>query len=67
MVEVKKQPDVDGETVDKLYDDAVVPWLREVIGRNPFRINKRWVETPQGYIWAPYLQPVKKPAQSAGH
>jgi lipoprotein-anchoring transpeptidase ErfK/SrfK len=25
----------------------------------PFRFNQRWVETPQGYIWAPHLQPVE--------
>lgn len=59
MVEVKLRPDIDSPTVDKVYEDAVVPWLRELIGRRPYRRNQRWVETPQGYIWAPYLQPVK--------
>ncbi|MBE3143829.1 MAG: L,D-transpeptidase [Planctomycetes bacterium] len=59
MEEVKAKPDADSATVAKVYDDAVVPWLREVVGRRPFRRNQRWVETPQGYIWAPYLQPVK--------
>jgi len=29
-----------------------------VVGSWPGRNNQRWVETPQGYIWAPYLQPV---------
>jgi hypothetical protein len=46
MVEVKKKPDVDSLTVDKLYEDAVVPWVHEVIGKNLYRINKRWVEIP---------------------
>ncbi|MEI7988919.1 MAG: hypothetical protein WCI88_07745 [Chloroflexota bacterium] len=23
------------------------------------RVNQRWMETPRGYIWIPYLQPVK--------
>ena len=59
MAEVKAKPDAASTTVAKVYDDAVVPWLREVVGRRPFRRNQRWVETPQGYIWAPYLQPVK--------
>ncbi len=59
MVEVKKLPDVDSPTVDKLYEDAVVPWVKEVVGKNLYRLNKRWVETPQGYVWAPYLQPVR--------
>lgn len=59
MVEVKARPNADSATVAKVYEDAVVPWLREVVGRRPYRRNQRWVETPQGYIWAPELQPVK--------
>lgn len=58
MTEVKVKPDADSNTVDKVYEDGVLPWLREVVGRRPLRRNQRWVETPQGYIWAPYLQPV---------
>lgn len=59
MAEVKLRPDADSQTVAKIYQDAVVPWLREVVGRRPYRRNQRFVETPQGYIWAPYLQPAK--------
>lgn len=59
MAEVKLRPDADSQTIARLYQDAVVPWLREVVGRRPYRHNQRFVETPQGYIWAPYLQPVK--------
>jgi len=58
-VERKIRPDSDSQTIDVLYQDAVVPWLREVVGRNVYRITQRWVETPDGYIWSPYLQPVK--------
>ena len=58
-VEVKGRPDADSPAVGVLYEDAVVPWLREVTGKNIFRTNQRWVETPDGYIWAPYLQPVR--------
>ncbi len=59
-VEVKRRPDPDSPTVGVLYEDAVVPWLREVPGAKPAYIfnNQRWVETPQGYIYGPYLQPV---------
>lgn len=59
MAEVRAKPDADSPTVAKVYEDAVVPWLYEVVGRRPYRRNQRWVETPQGYIWAPYLQPVR--------
>ena len=58
-VEIKKRPNADSQTVSVLYEDAVVAWVREVVGTNPYRNNKRYVETPEGYIWAPYLQPVR--------
>ncbi|MHB0924025.1 MAG: L,D-transpeptidase [Bellilinea sp.] len=59
MTELKARPDSDSDTLGQVYGDTIVPWLREVVGRRPWRKNQRWVETPDGYIWAPYLQPVK--------
>ena len=50
-VDVKVLPDIDSQTNGTLYEDAVVPWLRELVGKNTFRTNQRWVETPDGYIW----------------
>lgn len=58
-VEVKTQADTGSQTTGVLYEDTVVSWLREVAGKNPNRTNQRWVETPDGYIWSPYLQPVR--------
>lgn len=60
-VELKQRPDPDSNTLSVLYEDAVVPWLRETSGSQPALIfnNQRWVETPQGYIYGPYLQPVE--------
>lgn len=58
-VELKSRPDLDSPTLGYHYQDAVLPWLRELVGRMPFRINQRWVETPEGYIWSPHLQPVE--------
>ena len=58
-VELKARPDEESPTVGVLYEDAVVPWLREVVGNRPYYINQRWVETPEGFIYAPYLQPVR--------
>jgi len=58
-IEVKAAPDYDSDTVKILFEDAVVPWLKEVVGKWPWRNNQRWVETPDGYIWSPYLQPVE--------
>ena len=58
-VDLKARPDEDSSTVGVLYEDAVLPWVREVSGRKPWFINQRWVETPEGYIYSPYLQPVR--------
>jgi lipoprotein-anchoring transpeptidase ErfK/SrfK len=60
LVELKMRPDPESQTLGVLYEDAVVPWLREVSGEKYAYIfnNQRWVETPQGFIYGPYLQPV---------
>ncbi len=61
MVNIKSQPYVDSQNVGVLYEDTVVPWLRELSAKAPdtYNYNQRWVETPDGFIYAPYLQPVK--------
>lgn len=61
--EIKARPDSSSATVAELYEDAVVPWLREVSGTNPFRFVQRYVETPDGYIWSPHLQKVQNHVQ----
>ncbi|MBN1146816.1 MAG: L,D-transpeptidase family protein [Anaerolineales bacterium] len=69
MVELKLRPDPESQTLGVLYEDAVLPWLRETAGARPAYIfnNQRWVETPQGYIYGPYLQPVyNHPNQAVG-
>ncbi len=58
-VDVKARTDIDSQTIGTLYEDSVVPWLRELFGKNTFPTNHRWVETQDGYIWSPYLQPVR--------
>lgn len=59
MVNIKLKPDYDAPNVGRYYEDTVVPWHQEVIGRWPFRNNQRWVETEEGFIWGPHVQPVK--------
>ena len=58
-VDLKVRADKNSQTVGALYQDAVVPWLRERVGPHPQRVNQRWVETPEGYFHAPDLQPVR--------
>ncbi len=59
--ELKARPDLDSQTVGVIYEDAVVPWLREVVAQKPTLIfnNQKWVETPDGYIYGALLQPVR--------
>jgi hypothetical protein len=58
--DLKARPDQDSRTVGSVMDDAVLPWIKEAIGTfSIYRNNKRWVETPQGYIWGAYFQPVR--------
>lgn len=57
-INVFSRPDAESQIVGALYEDQVVPWIREVVGSMPGRINQRWVETPYGYVWGGNLQPV---------
>jgi hypothetical protein len=58
--DLKSRPDFEAATVGQVYDDQVVVWLREVVGPwSIYRSNKRWIETPEGYLWGAYIQPVK--------
>ena len=58
-VAVKARPDIDSADVGTIYDDDVVPWLSEIVGRRPLWYSQRFVETDQGYVYAPNLQPVR--------
>lgn len=56
---VRSRPDIDSSIVTTVYEDEVLPWIREVVGEFPQAAVRRWVETPKGWIWSPNLQPVK--------
>jgi L,D-transpeptidase catalytic domain len=60
-IPVKARPYVYADTVKEVYEDTIFPWLREVNADSPDpnRIIQRWVETPDGYVYSPYLQPVR--------
>jgi L,D-transpeptidase catalytic domain len=57
--DLKAKADINSPSVGVLYQDAVVPWLREHVGSYPLAVNQTFVETPDGYVYAPYLQPVQ--------
>jgi hypothetical protein len=59
-VNLHSKPDVNSPVAKTVYEDGLVPWLREVnaITKDLNRVNQRWVETPEGYGYAADLQPV---------
>jgi lipoprotein-anchoring transpeptidase ErfK/SrfK len=61
LAEVKVKPDQNSATVNTLYQDNVVEWQRDVIGTapDPNSTNRKWVETPDGYVPAIRMQPVQ--------
>lgn len=60
-IDIKTRPDRSSATVKSIYEDTLLPWLREVTADNldRDRLIQRWVETPEGYIYTPYFQPVR--------
>lgn len=59
QMNLKTSPNEDSATLRKVYEDTIVPMMKEVIGPKPGRINQRWVDTGDGYLWAGDLQPVR--------
>ena len=60
-IPIKTRPEAASTTIKEVYEDTVFPWLRETNADAPDynRINQRWVETPDGFVYASYLQPCR--------
>ncbi len=57
---IYSRPSIKSEKITTLYEDDVTVWLREVVGEiPPGMMNAAWVETPDGFIYGPNLQPVE--------
>jgi lipoprotein-anchoring transpeptidase ErfK/SrfK len=61
MIEMKARPDVNSATVRNVYRDEVFPWIKEVTAETiSYDVpHQRWVETPEGYLRARYIQPCR--------
>ncbi len=59
--DVMAQPNINASVVGRMYEDQIVEWNSETVAtvRNPNTFNQRWVETPQGFIFSPNVQPVR--------
>ncbi len=55
---LKSRPHADSTTIRLLYEDEIIVILRRMVGYQPFRFNQTWIETPEGYVWSPAVQPV---------
>ncbi len=56
---VYARPDDASPVVKELGEDTIVAWQRELVGSRPMWFNQRFIETPEGFIYSPNLQPVK--------
>ncbi len=59
--ELKAEPNLNASNLGYVWRDEIVEWKQEVIANqlDYNRYNQKWVETPNGYIYGPYVQPVK--------
>lgn len=58
--ELKPRPDKDAPAIRNLNQDEVVVWNRDVLGTDAYYgLSTTWAETPEGFVYAPHLQPVK--------
>ena len=60
-IPIRSEPYIDAPTVGSAWFDDVFIWKQEVIAKHldRLRINQRWVETPEGYIYADDMQRVR--------
>ncbi len=57
---LRAQPDENAAPIRNVGQDEVVVWQRDVVGTSVSgRTNRRWAETPEGFIYATDLQPVR--------
>ena len=56
--DIKSEPNMNAPSVGTAWFDDVFEWKQEVIASSldPIRINQRWVEVPEGYIYAENVQ-----------
>ena len=57
---LRTQPDQNAQTIRNLQQDDVIVWQREVVGTTAAGgISRTWVQTPDGFVYAPHVQPVR--------
>jgi hypothetical protein len=58
--ELRSQPNENSAAIRNVNQDEVVVWQREVVGTTAHGgVSTRWAQTPDGFIYASHLQPVR--------
>lgn len=59
-INIRSRPSADSLIINTVYEDTVFLWEKEVVGQAPPGLfSRKWIQTPEGYIYAPSLQPCK--------
>lgn len=58
-IRLYSRPNPDGKQVGFKYRDEVVTIVREIVGRGFYPHNHVWFETPEGYAYSSWVQPVR--------
>ena len=58
-LDLRTEPNTLAPALTTLYEDTLIEWKREVIGAAQGLISQRWIETSDGYLYAPAVQPVR--------
>lgn len=60
-IDLKAEPNMNAATTTRVWRDDVFEIKREVVANvlDFNRYNQKWYETPDGFIYSPYVQPVK--------
>lgn len=53
------KPNIDGKRLDYKYLDDVFPIIRSIVGPGFYPHNSVWFETPAGYAYSSWVQPVR--------
>jgi lipoprotein-anchoring transpeptidase ErfK/SrfK len=59
-LKIRSRPQLEATVIRDLKEDECLPWLQEVVGENAvWTPNRRWVQTPEGFVYAPSVQKVR--------
>jgi hypothetical protein len=60
MVNLRARPSADAPSIGKVYEDQIIQWNRDVVGDLPTGLlSRKWIETPNGYLYMASVQPVR--------